>query len=121
MSHSVKRHPFHLVDPSPWPLLASFSALTLTFGAVLYFHGYNDGEQVLLSGFVTLVLIAILWWRDVIREATFLGNHTLKVQYGLRFGMLLFIVSEIMFFVSFFWAFFHSSISPSVEIGRAHV
>ena len=117
MSHSIKRHPFHLVDPSPWPLLASFSALTLTFGAVLYFHGYNDGEQVLVSGLLTLILIAVLWWRDVIREATFLGNHTLKVQYGLRFGMLLFIISEVMFFVSFFWAFFHSSISPSVEIG----
>lgn len=117
MSHSIRRHPFHLVDPSPWPLLASFSALTLTFGAVLYFHGYNDGEQVLFSGLITLILIAILWWRDVIREATFLGNHTLKVQYGLRFGMLLFIVSEVMFFASFFWAFFHSSISPSVEIG----
>ena len=55
MSNSIKRHPFHLVDPSPWPLLASFSALSLTFGAVLYFHGYNDGEQVLISGFLTLV------------------------------------------------------------------
>jgi cytochrome c oxidase subunit 3 len=117
MSQSKKRHPFHLVDPSPWPLLASFSALTLSFGAGLYFHGYNDGAQVLISGFLTLVIIAVLWWRDVVRESTFLGNHTIKVQYGLRFGMLLFIVSEIMFFVSFFWAFFHSSISPSVEIG----
>lgn len=117
MSNNIRKHPFHLVDPSPWPMLASFSALTLTFGAVLYFHGYNDGEQVLLTGLITLILIAILWWRDVIREATFLGNHTIRVQYGLRLGMLLFIVSEIMFFVSFFWAFFHASISPSVEIG----
>ena len=116
MSHSVKRHPFHLVDPSPWPLLASFSALTLTFGAVLYFHGYNDGEQVLISGFITLVLIAILWWRDVIREATFLGNHTLKVQYGLRFGMLLFIISEVMFFAGFFWGFFWLGFAPSIEL-----
>ena len=90
----------------------------MTFGAVLYFHGYEDGEQVLLMGLITLILIAIVWWRDVIREATFLGNHTLRVQYGLRLGMLLFIISEIMFFISFFWAFFHSSISPSVEIGN---
>lgn len=118
MLNNKKKHPFHLVDPSPWPLIASFSVLTLTFGAVLYFHGYNDGEQVLFSGLITLILIAILWWRDVIREATFLGNHTRKVQIGLRLGMLLFIVSEIMFFASFFWAFFHSSISPSVEIGN---
>ena len=102
MSNLIQRHPFHLVDPSPWPLLASFSALTLTFGAVLYFHGYNDGEQVLISGFITLVLIAILWWRDVIREATFEGQHTASVQQGLRIGMLLFIVSEVMFFFAFF-------------------
>lgn len=112
-----KRHPFHLVDPSPWPFFGGFSALTLTLGAVLYFHGYNDGEIILTFGLVNLIFIAAFWWRDVIREATFFGNHTKKVQLGLRLGMLLFIVSEVMFFFSFFWAFFHSSIAPSIEIG----
>ena len=116
MLKNTKRHPFHLVDPSPWPLLASFSVFTLTFGAVLYFHGYNDGEQVILSGLITLILIAVLLWRDVIREATFLGNHTLKVQHGLRFGMLLFIVSEVMFFSSFFWAFFQEIVAPPASL-----
>ena len=113
----IQKHPFHLVDPSPWPLLTAMNVLTLTFGAVLYFHGYVEGESILFLGIFSLIIIVSLWWRDVIREATFLGYHTNQVQYGLRLGMLLFIISEIMFFASFFWAFFHSSISPSVEIG----
>jgi cytochrome c oxidase subunit 3 len=58
-----------------------------------------------------------VWWRDVVREATFEGHHTSFVQLGLRYGMILFIVSEVMFFVAFFWAFFHSSLAPTVEIG----
>lgn len=68
-------------------------------------------------GLVLVVLLMIIWWRDVIREATFEGHHTLVVQKGLRYGMLLFIVSEIMFFFAFFWAFFHSSLAPTIEIG----
>ena len=58
-----------------------------------------------------------VWWRDVVRESTYQGHHTLAVQVGLRYGMILFIVSEIMFFLAFFWAFFHSSLAPTVEIG----
>lgn len=118
MSNNLnKRHPFHLVDPSPWPFFAAFGALTITLGAVLYFHGYNDGEFILQFGLINIILIAFFWWRDVIRESTFLGNHTKKVQLGLRLGMLLFIISEVMFFASFFWAFFQASISPTIEIG----
>ncbi len=112
-----KRHPFHLVDPSPWPLLGSFSAFTLTIGATLFFHGYYKGEIILIGGFIHLIFVFIGWWSDVITEATFQGCHTKKVQRGLRMGMALFIVSEVMFFFSFFWAFFHASIAPSVEIG----
>lgn len=66
---------------------------------------------------IYLIITAAYWWRDVIRESTFLGYHTSVVQKGLRLGMILFIVSEVMFFFSFFWAFFHSSLSPSIEIG----
>jgi len=114
---STKRHSFHLVDTSPWPLLGSISALAVTLGAVLFFHGYYMGETLLMGGFLHLILVSFAWWRDVIDEATFQGCHTRNVQYGLRLGMFLFIISEIMFFFSFFWAFFHSSIAPSVEIG----
>lgn len=67
--------------------------------------------------FIYLSITAAYWWRDVIREATFQGCHTSAVQKGLRLGMILFIVSEVMFFFSFFWAFFASSLSPSIEIG----
>jgi cytochrome c oxidase subunit 3 len=72
----------------------------------------------MLSSFTVLLFCLFTWWRDVIREGTFEGNHTRRVQIGLRLGMALFIVSEVMFFVSFFWAFGHSSISPSIEVGN---
>jgi cytochrome c oxidase subunit 3 len=114
---SLQKHPFHLVDPSPWPLLASFSALISTVGGVLYMHGYQGGSSMLTLGLMMILYSMIVWWRDVVREATFEGHHTSLVQLGLRYGMILFIVSEIMFFVAFFWAFFHSSLAPTVEIG----
>jgi len=119
MNTNIKRHPFHIVDPSPWPFLGSISALGLTLGAVLYFHGFNKGELLLFSSFIHLLLVCYGWWRDVIDEATFQGCHTKKVQRGLRIGMILFIVSEAMFFFSLFWAFFHSSLAPVVEIACA--
>ncbi len=112
-----QKHSFHLVDPSPWPILGSFSALMCTFGGVLYMHGYIGGDSLLNLGFISLLLVMFGWWRDIVREATFEGQHTRTVQTGLRMGMILFIVSEIMFFVAFFWAFFHSSLNPSPFIG----
>lgn len=117
MSQSTQKHPFHLVDPSPWPFFASLSAFSTAVGAVMYMHGYIGGELLALLGFGMVCYTMVVWWRDVIREATFQGHHTTAVQVGLRYGMLLFIVSEIMFFFAFFWAFFHSSLAPSVEIG----
>lgn len=116
MTH-IKRHPFHIVDPSPWPFFASLSVFSSVVGAVLYFHGYYSGETLLLSSLIFFVCVVFVWWNDIIDESTFQGCHTKKVQRGLRLGMVLFIVSEVMFFFSFFWAFFHSSIAPSVEIG----
>ena len=64
-----------------------------------------------------LVHTNFFWWRDIIRESTYQGHHTTTVQAGLKSGMVLFIVSEIMFFLAFFWAFFHSSLAPTIEIG----
>nr|YP_009557771.1 cytochrome oxidase subunit 3 [Paravannella minima]QBC73410.1 cytochrome oxidase subunit 3 [Paravannella minima] len=112
-----ERHGFHLVDPSPWPFIASIGALGLTMGGVLYFHSFEKGSTVLLLGFLTIILVSYVWWRDIVREATYLGYHTKQVQKGLRYGVILFIVSEVMFFSAFFWAFFHSSLAPAVEIG----
>lgn len=112
-----QRHSFHLVDPSPWPLVAAFSAFMLTFGTAMFMHGYAGGSFLLQLGFCMILFMMFCWWRDIIREGTFEGQHTKSVQTGLRMGMLLFIVSEIMFFFAFFWAFFHSSFNPSLAIG----
>ena len=113
-----EKHYFHLVTRSPWPLFASFASLTLTTGLVVWFHYFVDfGVFWALFGLVTLLGIMFVWWRDVIRESTYEGFHTFEVQRGLSIGVVLFIVSEVMFFFSFFWAFFHSSLAPTVELG----
>nr|YP_010248460.1 cytochrome c oxidase subunit 3 [Coscinodiscus granii]QTK21655.1 cytochrome c oxidase subunit 3 [Coscinodiscus granii] len=111
------KHSWHLVDPSPWPLIASLGAFTLTSGGVLYMHNFLNGGNLLLTGFFILLYVMFTWWRDIIREATFEDQHSFSVQRGLRLGMILFIVSEVMFFFAFFWAFFHSSLSPVFNIG----
>nr|ADO60424.1 cytochrome c oxidase subunit III [Phalacridae sp. BMNH 840198] len=110
-----KNHPFHLVDISPWPLLGSLSALTFMVGLIKWFHYYNI--NLLLLGLISMLLVMYQWWRDITREGTFQGHHTYKVVLGLRWGMILFITSEVFFFISFFWGFFHNSLSPSIEIG----
>lgn len=114
--------PFHLVTPSPWPLLSSFALLILTTGAVMYFNGYSTplpGGPItlLVLGFVTTASSIALWFRDVVTEGTFLGDHTFLVQKGISIGVALFIVSEVFFFLSIFWSYFHSSLSPTVELG----
>nr|YP_009350059.1 cytochrome c oxidase subunit 3 [Spongospora subterranea]AIK19935.1 cytochrome c oxidase subunit 3 [Spongospora subterranea] len=111
------KHAYHLVDASPWPIFSSFSALVLTSGAVLYMHSYKNGGTLLALGFFLITFSATCWWRDIIREATYEGHHTRAVQLGLRYGMVLFIISEVFFFVAFFWAFFHSSLAPTIDIG----
>nr|ARH54213.1 cytochrome c oxidase subunit 3 [Crepidodera pluta] len=110
-----KNHPFHLVDISPWPLMGALGAMTMMMGLIKWFHLFNN--NLLLVGTTITILIMYQWWRDIIREGTYQGLHTLKVANGLRWGMILFITSEVFFFISFFWSFFHSSLSPSIEIG----
>nr|YP_010737146.1 cytochrome c oxidase subunit III [Micromelalopha sieversi]WEP25242.1 cytochrome c oxidase subunit III [Micromelalopha sieversi] len=112
MNHN---HPFHLVDYSPWPLTGAIGVLTLVTGMVKWFHNFN--MNLLILGYLIVILTMFQWWRDVCREGTYQGKHTILVTKGLRWGMILFIVSEIFFFLSFFWAFFHSSLSPNIEIG----
>jgi len=110
-------HSYHLVDPSPWPLVAALGAFMLTSGLVLYMHRFIGGWNLLITGFIIILYTMYTWWRDIVREATFEGTHTVVVQKGLRLGMILFIASEVMFFFAFFWAFFHSSIAPTFNIG----
>jgi len=111
--------PYHLVDPSPWPLLTSVALLIMAIGAVLYFHGFNNGGNLLTLGFLLTASGMIFWFRDVIVEGTYLGFHTKEVQTGLTIGVALFIISEIFAFLSIFWAFFHSSLAPTIEIGNS--
>lgn len=114
---NFQAHPFHLVSPSPWPVYTSISLFALTTSTVLSIHGFSCGYGFWTSALLALILSMSFWWRDVISEGTYLGNHTLAVQRGLNMGVALFIVSEALFFLAIFWAFFHSSLSPTVELG----
>nr|YP_009503527.1 cytochrome c oxidase subunit III [Pectinatella magnifica]AWX65964.1 cytochrome c oxidase subunit 3 [Pectinatella magnifica] len=109
------RNPFHLVEFSPWPLTGSISALGLVVGMASWFHGY--GFMVAYMGLLGIIITMIQWWRDVIREGSHQGYHTTSVVKGLRWGMILFIISEVCFFFAFFWAYFHSSLTPTTEVG----
>jgi cytochrome c oxidase subunit 3 len=112
-----EQHPFHIVDPSPWPIMTSMALWSTALGFIMYFNYFNNGSFHLLFGIFSVAFCLTGWFLDVIREATFQGFHTYKVQQNVYLGMLLFIVSEIMFFFSFFWGFFHFSLSPSIWIG----
>nr|ALO77627.1 cytochrome c oxidase subunit 3 [Galerucinae sp. 846596] len=112
---SNKNHPFHLVDISPWPIIGAMSVMATMMGLIKWFHFNNS--MLLLISLITSLMIMFQWWRDIIRESTFQGLHTMKVVLGLRWGMILFIISEVFFFISFFWSFFHSALSPTIDIG----
>nr|ATU87648.1 cytochrome oxidase subunit III [Lonchura spectabilis] len=113
MTHQA--HSYHMVDPSPWPIMGAAAALLTTSGLTMWFH-YNS-PQLLIMGLLSTMLVMFQWWRDIVRESTFQGHHTPTVQKGLRYGMALFITSEAFFFLGFFWAFFHSSLAPAPELG----
>ena len=119
MSDHSAKHPFHMVNPSPWPAMGAVGALTLAIGAILFFHKTpifgmeNLGIWKIVPGLFLVLLTMFLWWRDVIHESVVEHAHTPEVAHGLRFGMVLFIASEVMFFVAFFWAFFHHALGFS--------
>nr|YP_010137121.1 cytochrome c oxidase subunit 3 [Tylopilus plumbeoviolaceoides]QWM97160.1 cytochrome c oxidase subunit 3 [Tylopilus plumbeoviolaceoides] len=116
-SHNFQFFPYHLVEISPWPLVLSFALLNLTIGAVMYMQGYYSGDLILELGFILTLGGMAFWFRDVGNEATLGGHHTKQVKKGLEIGFILFVISEIFAFLSIFWAFFHSSLSPAIEIG----
>ena len=109
------KQPFHLVDPSPWPLAGALGGGLLVFGIVQKAHG---GSYLWLAlGLLAVVATMALWWRDVLKESRTAGVHTPVVRIGLRYGMTLFIASEVMFFVGFFWAYFHYALYPAHVLG----
>nr|YP_010946471.1 cytochrome c oxidase subunit III [Chorisoserrata biceps]WGO57189.1 cytochrome c oxidase subunit III [Chorisoserrata biceps] len=111
----TNNHPFHLVDQSPWPLTGAIGAMVMMTGTIKWFHQFN--QMLMMTGLLILIMTTIQWWRDIVRESTYQGLHTNNVIKGLRWGMILFIISEVFFFISFFWAFFHSSLTPTIELG----
>nr|QXE40888.1 cytochrome c oxidase subunit 3 [Geomydoecus aurei] len=108
-------HPFHIVTPSPWPVLVSFGCFFMVVMGLEYING--GSIFMFLVSFSLVCLLSFQWWRDVIREGTFQGAHTEEVQTGIRLGVVLFITSELMFFFSFFLSFFYLSLSPDIWLG----
>jgi cytochrome c oxidase subunit 3 len=107
-------HPWHLVEPSKWPIIGAAALLAVTAGAVISLHG--GGPWLLILGTLGFLATLFGWFREVINEATFQGHHTIPVQIGMRYGMVLFIASEVMFFVAWFWAYFNASLFPTAAI-----
>jgi cytochrome c oxidase subunit 3 len=115
---SAQKHPYHIVNPSPWPVVTSFSLLVLVVGAALALHREPGGLLVVFLGVLLTATFAFFWWRDVIREGHDKHDHTPPVRHGLRLGMALFIVSEVMFFFAFFWAYFGAAFFPRAPLAE---
>ena len=121
-STTGKPHPYHIVRPSIWPLVGSFAAGLLAVGAVMFMHdakfiGMDVGLKGVVLGLLAVLAVMFFWWKDVIYEAVVEKAHTPIAQIGLRYGMMLFIASEVMFFVAFFWAFFNGALYPGEVLG----
>jgi cytochrome c oxidase subunit 3 len=116
--HSPYKHPYHLVEPSPWPLIGAFAGCALVTGIIVIAH-YGIYWLAAL-GLLGVLTTMFFWWRDVLRESRTPGIHSSVVRLGLRYGMVLFITSEVMFFVAFFWAYFHFALFPHHISGAEH-
>jgi cytochrome c oxidase subunit 3 len=114
---SRRSHLYHIIDPSPWPFFVSISLFNVLAGVILWVNKYVIGGNIFVISFIILVSFVQFWFTDIVREGSYEGKHTSYVQKGLKLGMILFIVSEVMFFFGFFWGYFHFSLSPAIEIG----
>ncbi len=115
-AHAEPQHDYHLVNPSPWPAIGAISAFVAAVGLILWMHQMaNYAPLIMGAGMIGIAYTMIGWWRDVIHEAEVEGDHTRVVQISHRYGMILFIASEVMFFVAWFWAYFNTRFVP----GRA--
>ena len=112
----AKNHQYHILEPDPWPIIGASAAFALFGGTVLWFHDNPIGSWVALAGLAVVFLTMFNWWRNVVSEAH-RGDHTPVVQLHLRYGMILFIASEVMFFVAWFWAFFNAALFPPEAVG----
>ena len=108
----AKNHDYHILPPSIWPLMGAGAALALAAGGIMWMHKADPSGIVFYIGLAGVLATMFFWWRDVIREAH-AGDHTPVVQLHMRYGMILFIASEVMFFLGWFWAFFDFSLFPA--------
>nr|DBA43772.1 TPA_asm: COX3 [Bombus picipes] len=109
-----KNFPFHLVTISPWPIIVSINIMNMLMSTVLWI--YLNNLLIMIFNLLIMITSSMMWFRDIIRESTFQGMHSLYIMSMMKFSMIMFIISELFFFISFFWTFFHNSISPSIEI-----
>jgi cytochrome c oxidase subunit III len=122
--HAKPNHSYHLVDPSPWPILGAIGAFVMALGAIMWMKaipvdGLKPGSYIFGVGLIAVLFVMASWWLDVIKEAQTPGVHSPIVSLGLRYGMILFIASEVMFFVAWFWAFFDAALFPGAPIEYA--
>jgi len=122
MASDEIKHDYHLVEPSAWPIVGSVGTFITAIGAIAYFQtikgapalfGLISGPWILILGALILAYTFVGWWRDVIKESVVQGDHTPVVKLGLRYGMILFIASEVMFFLAWFWAYFNAALFPN--------
>jgi len=124
MAHDDVNHDYHLVDPSPWPIIGSVAAFIMMVGAVFWMHenydffgmGLGGNPWIFIVGFVLVLYTMAGWWRDILKEGMEQGKHKPVVALGFRYGMVLFIASEVMFFFAWFWVYFNAAIFPA-DIG----
>nr|YP_009938255.1 cytochrome c oxidase subunit III [Hyalopterus pruni]QNU07674.1 cytochrome c oxidase subunit III [Hyalopterus pruni] len=107
--------PYFILNLSPWPILMSFNTFNLMISNIMIMN-FKINFISLLNLFL-IIMISMLWWRDIIRESTFQGNHNFYIMNLIKFSMILFIISEMFLFISFFWNFLHNSLAPSIELG----
>ena len=118
----AQHHDYHLVAPSPWPAVGAISVFILAVGLISWLHNmYAAAPAVFGVGIIGVLYTFIGWWRDVIREAQYEGFHTRVVQISHRYGMILFIASEVMFFVAWFWAYFNTALFPDATQDIARI
>lgn len=115
LKHS-QNHPYHIVTPNPWPILLSLTLINIFITSSQLFQ-FTPLNLLNLINTLNIFIIITLWWLNVNQERNLIGDHIIKIQVIIKTGMILFISSEILFFVSFFWSFLHYSLSPNIELG----
>nr|AKM70228.1 cytochrome oxidase subunit III [Anoecia fulviabdominalis] len=107
--------PYFILSLSPWPILMSINTFNFMISNIMLMNFMLN--KIFTLNIILMLMIAMIWWRDIIRESTFQGNHNFFIMNLIKFSMILFIIFEMFLFISFFWNFLHNSLAPSIELG----